>query len=45
MARRIPIDRASIYSELCRRNALRREAHLPLLNVPVEYARLVDAAK
>ena len=45
MARRIPIDRASIFSDLCCRNALRREAHLPLLNVPVEYARLVDVAK
>ena len=45
MARRIPVNRASIFSELCRRNALRREAHLPLLNVPVEYVRLVDVAK
>ena len=45
MTERIPIDRASIFSELCHRNALRREAHLPLLNVPAEYARLVEVAK
>ena len=45
MASPIPIDQASIFSELCRRIALRREAHLPLLNVPVEYARLVDVAE
>ena len=44
MTWRIPVDRAAIFSELCRRNALRREAHLPLLNVPAEYARLLDVA-
>ena len=45
MARRIPIDRASIFSELCRRNALRREAQLPPLNIPAEYEQLVAVAK
>ena len=45
MAQRIPVDRASIFSELCRRNALRREAHLPLLNIPAEYQRLVVVAR
>lgn len=45
MYKRIPVDRTSIFSELCRRNALRREARLPLLNVPAEYARLVDVAR
>jgi hypothetical protein len=45
MARRIPVDRASVFRELCNRNALRREAHLPLLNVASEYKRLVDVQK
>lgn len=35
------MDRSAIFTELCRRNALRREVHLPRLNIPAEYERLV----
>lgn len=45
IAQSIPIDRAAIFSELCRRNALRREAHLPLLDLPAEYRRLLEVGK
>ena len=45
MAQPIPVDRAAIFSELCRRNALRREAHLPVLDLPTEYRRLVEVLK
>ena len=45
MAGRIQVDRGAIFSELCRRNALRRESHLPLLNISAEYERLVNVAK
>ena len=41
----IPVDRAGIFAELCRRNALRREAHLPRLNIRAEYEHLVNVAK
>jgi hypothetical protein len=39
------MDRAAIYSDLCRRNALRKEAKLPLLNVHAEYRRLVEVQR
>lgn len=45
MAKRIPVDRAVIFSNLCHRNALRRAARLPLLDLKAEYRRLVDLAK
>ena len=38
------IDRSAIFSSILARNALRREAKLPLLNVRSEYERIVDLA-
>ncbi|WP_331288446.1 MULTISPECIES: hypothetical protein [Methylobacteriaceae] len=35
-------DRGAIFSETLRRQALRREAQLPLLNVRAEYERAVE---
>lgn len=34
-----PVDRAAIFTSVLKRNALRREAHLPLLDVRVTYER------
>ncbi|WP_407523789.1 hypothetical protein [Methylobacterium oryzisoli] len=39
-----PVDRAAIFEEVLKRNALRREAHLPLLNVRATYEREVAGA-
>lgn len=38
------MDRAEILSHILRRNALRRDAHLPPLDVPAEYHRAVTLA-
>lgn len=38
-------DRGAIFSNILRRQALRREAQLPLLNVRAEYERAVDQAR
>lgn len=38
-------DRGAIFSDLLRRQALRREAQLPLLNVRAEYERAVEQAR
>jgi hypothetical protein len=40
-----PIDKASIFEELCRRNQLRREASLPLLDLRQEYRFAVAKAE
>ena len=37
----LAVDRAAIFTDVCRRNALRREAHLPRLDLRAEYERLV----
>lgn len=37
----LTVNRAAIFTELCRRNALRREAQLPRLDLRAEYERLV----
>ena len=39
------IDRAKILEALLQRNALRREAHLPLLDVTAVYRREVEQAR
>jgi hypothetical protein len=39
------IDRASIFEELCRRNQLRRDAQLPLLDFKAEYSLAITVAK
>ncbi len=41
------LDKAAIFEDLCRRNHLRREAKLPLLNLKAEYrhAITVDEAR
>ncbi|KQQ17575.1 hypothetical protein ASF56_22915 [Methylobacterium sp. Leaf122] len=38
-------DRGAIFSDILRRQALRREAQLPLLNVRAEYERAVEQAR
>jgi len=38
-------DRGTIFSNILRRQALRREAQLPLLNVRAEYERAVEQAR
>jgi hypothetical protein len=38
------MDRAAILHDILQRNALRREAHLPPLDVRVEYQRAVEQA-
>ncbi|UYW29495.1 hypothetical protein OKC48_13625 [Methylorubrum extorquens] len=38
-------DRGAIFSEILRRQALRREAQLPLLDVRAEYERAVEQAQ
>lgn len=38
------IDRAAIFSTILRRQALRREAQLPLLDIRAEYERAVEQA-
>ena len=40
-----PIDKAAIFEELCRRNQLRREARLPLLDLKVAYRHEVIIAE
>src|SRR6185437_10220115 len=35
-------DRAQLFAHLTRRNAVRRQAQLPLLNIPAEYARAIE---
>ncbi len=39
------IDRAAIFEELCRRNQIRREASLPLLDLKAEYSLAVAVAE
>jgi hypothetical protein len=39
------IDRAAIFLNLCRRNQIRREASLPLLNLKTEYSLAVTVAE
>ncbi len=39
------IDRSRIFSDLCARNKLRRDAKLPVLSLKVEYAHEVAKAK
>ena len=39
------MDRAAIFTEITRRNALRREAGLPLLDVRQEFAHGVAVAR
>jgi len=39
------IDRASIFEELCRRNQIRREASLPLLDLKTEYSLAIAVAE
>jgi len=39
------MDKAAIFAEVLRRNALRREAQLPLLDVTVEYRHAVAQAE
>ncbi|WHQ69527.1 hypothetical protein [Methylorubrum extorquens] len=38
-------DRGAIFSDILRRQALRRESQLPLLNVRAEYERAVEEAR
>lgn len=38
-------DRGAIFSNILQRQALRREAQLPLLNIRVEYERAVEQAR
>ena len=38
-------DRGAIFSDILRRQALRREAQLPLLNIRAEYERAVEQAR
>ncbi len=38
------IDRTRIFSDLCARNKLRREAQLPLLNMKTEYSHEIAKA-
>ena len=40
-----PIDKAAIFESLCRRNQLRREARLPLLDLKAEYDHSVIIAE
>lgn len=35
-------DRVQLFADLTRRNAVRRQAQLPLLNIPAEYARAIE---
>jgi hypothetical protein len=39
------VDRAAIFAELTKRNAVRREARLPLLDLRAEYAHQIWIAK
>lgn len=39
------LDKAALFTELTRRNALRQQAQLPLLDLPAEYARAVRVAQ
>jgi hypothetical protein len=39
-----PMDKAKIFSDVTRRNALRRANWLPLLDVPAEYAHQISIA-
>jgi hypothetical protein len=39
------LDKAALFTELTQRNALRRKAQLPLLDLPTEYARMVRLAQ
>jgi hypothetical protein len=39
------LDRAALFIELTRRNALRQRAQLPLLDIPAEYERAVRLAE
>ena len=39
-----PVDRSAIFTSILHRQALRREAHLPLLDVRAEYGRAVGFA-
>ena len=38
------VDKAAIFTDLTRRNALRREAKLPLLDVQAEFVHAVEVA-
>ena len=38
------VDKAAIFAELTQRNALRREAKLPLLNLRAEFVHAVEVA-
>ena len=38
------VDRAAIFSELTKRNAIRREARLPLLDIHAEFVHAVELA-
>jgi hypothetical protein len=40
-----PVDKATIFKELCCRNQLRREARLPLLDLKAEYRHAVIIAE
>jgi hypothetical protein len=40
-----PIDHSAIFLNLCRRNQIRREARLPLLDLKVEYRHEVIIAE
>jgi len=41
----LPIDSSAILTSILQRQALRREAHLPLLNIRAEYERAVQQAR
>jgi hypothetical protein len=38
------VDKAAIFTELTRRNAVRREANLPLLDIHAEFVHAVEVA-
>src|SRR4028118_694373 len=39
------VDKAAIFAELCRRNQMRREARLPLLDLKAEYRQAIQLAE
>ncbi len=40
-----PVNKTAIFEELCRRNQIRREARLPLLDLKAEYRHAVIIAE
>ncbi len=39
------VDKAAIFEDLCRRNQIRREAQLPLLDLKAEYRFAIELAE